>query len=70
MHPRIGIVLSGEGGALGKMLTPFKLGVGGRVGSGEQYMSWITLDDLVGVIRHAIENDSVRGPVNAVAPRP
>lgn len=68
VHPRIGIVLSGEGGALAKMMTPFKLGVGGRVGSGEQYMSWMTLDDLIGVIRHAIENEQVRGPVNAVAP--
>ena len=70
VHTRIGIVLSGEGGALGKMLTPFKLGVGGKVGSGEQYMSWITLDDLIGVIKHAIENEHVRGPVNAVAPNP
>ena len=70
VHTRIGIVLSGEGGALGKMLTPFKLGVGGKVGSGEQYMSWITLDDLIGVIKHAIENEQVRGPVNAVAPNP
>ena len=68
VHPRIGIVLSAEGGALPKMLTPFKLGVGGKVGSGEQYMSWITLDDLIGVIRFAIDNKSVRGPVNAVAP--
>jgi uncharacterized protein (TIGR01777 family) len=67
---RIGVVLSAEGGALPKMLTPFKLGVGGRVGSGRQYMSWITLEDLVGVIRRAIDDESLRGPVNAVAPRP
>ena len=67
-HLRIGIVLSGEGGALQKMLTPFKLGLGGKVGSGSQYMSWITLEDLVGVIRRAIEDESLRGPVNAVAP--
>jgi hypothetical protein len=67
---RIGIVLSAEGGALPKMLTPFKFGVGGRIGSGRQYMSWIDLDDLVGVIRHAIENDSLRGAVNTVAPQP
>ncbi|MDT5272543.1 MAG: uncharacterized protein QOH49_4729 [Acidobacteriota bacterium] len=67
-HLRIGVVLSGEGGALQKMLTPFKLGLGGKVGSGSQYMSWITLEDLVGVIRHAIEDESLRGPVNAVAP--
>jgi uncharacterized protein len=70
VHLRIGVVLSAEGGALPKMLTPFKLGVGGRVGSGRQYMSWITLDDLVAVIRRAMEDESLRGPVNAVAPRP
>src|SRR3954471_13663888 len=69
VHLRIGVVLSGEGGALQKMLTPFKLGLGGKVGSGGQYMSWITLEDLVGVIRRAIEDDSLRGPVNAVAPQ-
>jgi len=69
VHLRIGIVLSAEGGALAKMLTPFKLGVGGRVGGGRQYMSWITLDDLVGVIRRALADESLRGPVNAVAPQ-
>jgi hypothetical protein len=70
VHLRIGVVLSAEGGALPRMVTPFKLGVGGRVGSGRQYMSWITLDDLVSVIRRAIEDESLRGPFNAVAPRP
>jgi len=69
VHMRIGIVLSGEGGALEKMLTPFKMGVGGRVGSGRQYMSWIALEDLVGAIRHALADEQLRGPVNAVAPR-
>lgn len=69
VHLRIGVVLSGEGGALQKMLTPFKLGVGGRIGGGEQYMSWVALDDVVGVIRHALTNEAVRGPVNLVAPR-
>ena len=69
VHLRIGVVLSGEGGALQKMLTPFKLGLGGKVGSGEQYMNWITLEDLVGVIRRAMEDESLRGPVNAVAPQ-
>src|ERR1051325_5360164 len=68
VHVRIGFVLSGEGGGLQKMLTPFKLGVGGKVGSGRQYISWITLEDLVRVIRRAIEDESLRGPVNAVAP--
>ena len=65
---RIGIVLTAAGGALAKMLTPFKLGVGGTIGSGQQYMSWITLDDLVGVVLHALSGDEMSGPVNAVAP--
>jgi uncharacterized protein len=68
VHLRIGVVLDGEGGALQKMLTPFKLGLGGKVGGGGQYMSWITLEDLIGVIRRAIEDERLRGPVNAVAP--
>ncbi len=67
---RFGVVLSSAGGALAKMLTPFKLGVGGRVGSGQQYMSWIALDDVVGAIEHALMNESVAGPVNVVAPQP
>ena len=70
VHLRTGVVLSGEGGALQKMLTPFKLGVGGRIGSGRQFMSWIDIDDLVGIIKHALTNRDLRGPVNAVAPRP
>lgn len=68
VHLRIGVVFSGEGGALAKMLTPFKFGLGGQLGSGRQYMSWITLEDLVRVIRRAIDDESLRGPVNAVAP--
>lgn len=67
--PRIGIVLSGRGGALPKMAFPFRFGLGGRVGTGAQWMSWIELDDLVRLVRFAIDNDSVRGPVNAVAPQ-
>ena len=67
---RTGIVLSGKGGALPKMLTPFKLGVGGRLGSGQQWMSWIAIEDVVGIIRHAIANEQVSGPVNVVAPNP
>jgi uncharacterized protein (TIGR01777 family) len=67
---RFGIVLSVKGGALARMLTPFKLGAGGRLGSGTQWMSWIALDDVVGAIRAAIVNDKLRGPVNAVAPNP
>lgn len=67
---RIGLVLSPAGGALAKMLTPFRLGVGGVVGSGTQYMSWIDLDDLTGAIGHALATDTLSGPVNAVAPTP
>lgn len=67
---RFGIVLSAEGGALAKMLLPFKFGVGGKVGSGEQYMSWIALDDVVGAIEHVIEHTELAGPVNVVAPQP
>lgn len=65
---RIGVVLTPRGGALAKMLTPFKLCAGGVVGSGRQYWSWIALDDVVGAIHHAITRDELSGPVNAVAP--
>lgn len=67
---RIGVVLSSKGGALAKMLTPFKLGLGGRIGSGEHFMSWIAMDDVIGIIEHALENDQLVGPVNTVAPNP
>ena len=67
---RIGMVVSRHGGALDAMLLPFKLGLGGKVGSGNQYWSWVALDDLVGIIRHAIKTESLSGPVNAVAPCP
>lgn len=67
---RIGIVLSPAGGALARMLLPFKLGLGGTVGNGGQYMSWITLEDLVGVMSFALQNKTLRGAVNAVAPNP
>jgi len=67
---RFGMILSTNGGGLAKMLTPFKMGVGGVVGSGKQYMSWITLDDAVGAVNYAIDNDSLRGPVNIVSPNP
>ena len=65
---RTGLVLSAKGGALGKMLTPFKLGLGGRIGSGKQWWSWIQIEDLVGGIQHAIATEAVAGPVNIVAP--
>ena len=67
---RMGIVLSLDGGPLEKMLPPFKMGVGGILGNGRQYMSWIALDDAVGGIHHALVTDSLQGPVNNVAPHP
>ena len=67
---RIGLVLSPTGGALGSMLTPFKLGLGGRLGSGQQWWSWIHVDDIVGAIHHALDTQSLSGPVNLVAPNP
>jgi uncharacterized protein (TIGR01777 family) len=70
VHPRVGIVLTPAGGALGKMLLPFKLGVGGVLGPGSQYMSWIAIDDLLGVLHHLLERIDIAGGVNAVAPEP
>jgi uncharacterized protein len=67
---RIGIVLAPDGGALATMLTPFRMGVGGRLGSGRQWMPWVHIKDLVGVMLHASRNDAIRGPINAVAPHP
>jgi len=67
---RTGVVLSPAGGALAKMLPAFRFGLGGPVGGGRQWWSWISLDDLTGVIGHALLDDSVRGPLNAVAPEP
>lgn len=67
---RFGVVLSRRGGALAKMLLPFKLGAGGIVGDGKQYWSWIALDDVVGAIGHALKTDALQGPVNVVAPNP
>jgi len=70
VHIRTGVVLSTRGGALGAMLTPFKLGVGGRIADGQQWMSWIDLQDMVGAIFHILKNDLLQGPVNMVAPKP
>jgi len=67
---RIGLVLSAKGGALANMLKPFKLGLGGRIGSGQQWWSWIHVDDIVGGIHHAIGTETLSGPVNLVAPNP
>jgi uncharacterized protein (TIGR01777 family) len=69
-HIRTGVVLSPKGGALGAMLLPFKLGLGGRTGDGQQWTSWIDVRDMVGAIHHILKNDLIQGAVNMVAPRP
>ncbi|MCZ6695799.1 MAG: TIGR01777 family oxidoreductase [Acidobacteria bacterium] len=68
VHLRFGVILSRHGGALKKMLLPFRLGLGGIIGNGRQYMPWISIDDAVGVILHVMKNGEMRGPVNVVAP--
>ena len=70
VHLRTGIVLSTRGGALARMLLPFKLGLGGRIGSGRQYMSWVTIDDEVGAILHTLDHETLHGPVNVTGPEP
>jgi len=67
---RTGIVLGKNGGALAKMLPPFKMALGGPIGSGKQWMSWIHMDDIVGMMRFAIENESIKGAINGTAPNP
>ena len=70
IHIRTGIVLSAEGGALKKMLPPFRMGLGGRLASGRQWMSWIHIQDWTGAVHHILKNDLLQGAVNMVAPRP
>jgi len=70
VHLRFGIVLSARGGALARMLPAFRLGLGGRMGNGRQWMSWIGLDDAVGGILHVLGTEGVQGPVNMVSPQP
>jgi uncharacterized protein len=67
---RFGIVLSRNGGALPPMMLPFRFFAGGKIGSGQQWMSWITLDDVVAILRFALENGQVRGPINVISPQP
>lgn len=69
-HLRTGIVLTGRGGALSRMLLPFRLGVGGKLGSGSQWMSWISIVDVAGAIVHLLSDDAPAGPVNLTAPNP
>jgi uncharacterized protein (TIGR01777 family) len=70
VHPRFGMILAAHGGALAKMLPPFKMGAGGKIASGKQWMSWIALADVVDAIRFAIETPSLAGPANYTAPTP
>ena len=70
VHPRFGVVLSPAGGALSKMLLPFRLGLGGRLGSGKQWMSWISIDDAVEAVYRALVDDGLEGPVNVTSPEP
>src|SRR5262249_50784587 len=70
IHLRFGAILSPKGGALQKMLLPFRLGVGGKIGNGKQYISWISIDDAVKATLHVLSTESLRGPVNVVAPGP
>jgi uncharacterized protein len=67
---RIGVVLAHDGGALKPLLLPFRLGLGGRIGSGKQFWSWISFDDVIGVALFALQNENLRGPVNTVGPAP
>lgn len=67
---RTGIVLGKHGGALKKMLPAFKLGIGGRIGNGAQWMSWIHIDDLIGIILYCIEHNDISGPINGTSPNP
>ncbi len=67
---RFGVVLSPRGGALPKMLPPFRMGLGGKIGNGRQWWSWIDVKDLIGSIRHALKSELLQGPVNVVAPKP
>jgi uncharacterized protein (TIGR01777 family) len=70
VSPRIGVVLSRDGGALAKMLLPFRMGVGGKIGSGEQWMSWIAMTDLVRIVLRALDDETMSGVYNAVTPQP
>jgi uncharacterized protein (TIGR01777 family) len=70
VHPRFGVVLSPAGGALRKMLLPFRLGLGARLGTGDQWMSWISIDDAVEAVHQALVDDTLEGPVNVTSPEP
>jgi len=67
---RFGPVLAAHGGMMEKMLTPFKMGLGGKIGSGKQYISWVSIDDVVGAMKFALKEETIRGPLNVVSPNP
>jgi len=67
---RFGVILARDGGALPKIVLPFRFFAGGKIGSGEQWMSWISLDDVIEILRFALENGNVRGPINVISPQP
>jgi len=69
LRARFGVILAKEGGALPQMVRPFRFGVGGKIGSGQQWMSWIAREDVVAILRFALENGAVRGPINVVSPQ-
>jgi uncharacterized protein (TIGR01777 family) len=70
VRTRFGMVLASKGGALEQMIRPFRLGVAGKLGSGKQYWSWVAIDDVTGIVQHALATESLQGPVNAVSPNP
>lgn len=70
VHARFGVILSTRGGAMSKLLLPFQLGAGGIIGDGKQYMSWVDIEDVVGAIYHAIQDEQISGPMNVTAPNP
>lgn len=70
VHARFGIVLSLKGGLLGRLLTPFRLGLGGKIGDGKQYMSWVAIEDVLGAIVHILQHEEFSGAVNIVSPHP
>ncbi len=70
VHVRFGLVLSPRGGSLARMLPPFRLGLGGKLGDGKQFMSWVSIDDVVGAVHQALQDATLEGPVNVVAPQP
>ena len=70
VRARVGVILAKYGGALPRMMRPFQFGVGGKLGSGRQWMSWITLDEAVAILLYALENSHIRGPLNVVSPQP